>query len=159
MAIVGVEPSTAAFGNEVKLLCNAGVSTFEPISQRGGLIQRSTFLRSILSKLRPDIVIAHSILPSIYARVAKVSGLSFRLVTVLHCDSDFKSWKLRWTDRLLTKLHDAVVGVSAEACKNYDATSGSQRQAILIENGIEMRDFTYDGTDPFLGKVERIWCS
>lgn len=144
VSVVAVETGEKSFAPELDRLARAGVTFVSPAQKTHGALRRVAYLRKVLKSLQPDLVIAHSILPSFYSRAVKVSGQRFRVATVLHTNSDFHDLKLRWTERAMRLLNDAVIGVSKEACAGYNALIGKPPSATLIPNGIDLQRFRFD---------------
>lgn len=97
---------------------------------------RLASLRRRLRKIRPDIVIAHSAIPNMYSRLAKVRGVP--VVCVLHSASDdFASFPRRWSERLLRKRTGAVIAVSEQQARGYMRRFGGKGARVrVIPNGL-----------------------
>lgn len=101
-----------------------------------GRAHRVRQLRRGLSSYRPNVVIAHSALPNVYARLA--APVRTRVITVMHsAGDDFESRSLRWAEPLLATRTDAVVAVSQAQYDRYIARFPRMRQrALIIPNGV-----------------------
>ncbi|MDF2045936.1 glycosyltransferase [Microbacterium sp. Kw_RZR3] len=84
----------------------------DPDGVHTGRLRRVTNLRKALTRFDPDAVVAHSYLPSLYARIAW--GGRGSVHSVLHSASDdFASFQSRLTERLLSSRTASVIAVSA----------------------------------------------
>lgn len=101
-----------------------------------GRAHRFRQLRRALGAYRPDVVIAHSALPNIYARLAAPARSP--VVPVLHsAGDDFESRSLRWAELVLTQRTDAVVAVSDAQFDRYTARFPRMRtRTLVIPNGV-----------------------
>ena len=94
-------------------------------------------LRSLRKSIRsfgPDIVLAHSAIPNVFARLATNSRVP--VVTVLHsATDDYVELKLRLAERALTRRTAGVVAVSATQRDDYARRFGS-RLVTVIPNGL-----------------------
>lgn len=97
---------------------------------------RVTYLRKALQKFSPDVIFAHSIIPSAYVRWAARS-LGRPVVTVLHdaTRDDYNSWVYRLAERVLP-APQYVVAVAAEALANYRKRFSEKMPGRVVENAI-----------------------
>ncbi|WP_375237405.1 glycosyltransferase family 4 protein [Microbacterium schleiferi] len=94
-------------------------------------------LRKALVDLEPDIVLAHSAIPNIYARLARPNRVP--VVTTLHsATQDFDHRKLRWSERALRHRTSAVIAVSRGQYQEYSERFG-RRNLHLVPNGVSPR--------------------
>lgn len=92
-------------------------------------------LRSLVREMGPDVVLAHSALPNIYARM--VAGRALPVVTVLHSASrDFDSRLLRTAESLLQRRTAAVIAVARPQAEEYEAAFGNQVTLLVVPNGV-----------------------
>lgn len=97
--------------------------------------KRIGHLRSEFQRVRPDVVLAHSAIPNVYARIAAPLGVP--VVTVLHSASDdFSGSKMRLVERLLLRRTAQVVAVSATQGRQYESHFGVGEKLTVIPNGI-----------------------
>ena len=81
-------------------------------------VRRVQRLRAQIREFGPDVVLSHSAIPNVYARLAWAGPV----VTVLHSASDdFADWRLRGAEHLLAMRTAAVVAVSAQSATVYHA--------------------------------------
>lgn len=100
-----------------------------------GRVARIKALRRILHQARPDVVLAHSALPNIYARLAAPVGTP--VVTVLHSASDdFAERSARLVEKVLLLRTSHVVAVSPRQQEKYLEHFGASREITVIPNGI-----------------------
>jgi glycosyltransferase involved in cell wall biosynthesis len=97
------------------------IHILDPSLNNGGLTGRITRLRLLQASIRnfePDVVISHSAVPSVYARM--VAGASLPVITVLHSSQDdFVNVQLRIAERALAKRTARVVTVSQHQVDSY----------------------------------------
>jgi glycosyltransferase involved in cell wall biosynthesis len=92
-------------------------------------------LRKSLRSMRPDVVVAHSALPNLYARLAAPRHIP--IVVVLHsAGDDFDSLVMRSVERLLRARTRAVVGVSQAQLDQYTNRFGFKVPTSVIANGV-----------------------
>ncbi len=98
-------------------------------------LHRIMRLRSALRRLRPDVVLAHSALPNLYARIA--APASTPVVTVLHSASDdFRGLAMRTVEWILKRRTAFVVAVSKTQEEQYIGYFGTSTPIRVIPNGI-----------------------
>ncbi|MFF1881322.1 glycosyltransferase family 4 protein [Pseudarthrobacter sp. NPDC058196] len=98
-------------------------------------LKRISLLRRKLREQRPDIVLAHSAIPNIYARLA--APLPTPVITVLHSASDdFAARRARILERILLVRTAHVVAVSAWQQQKYIEYFGFADRVSIIPNGI-----------------------
>jgi glycosyltransferase involved in cell wall biosynthesis len=146
--IVGINPCEDAFHPVWRALQEKGVWCVSPPRPLGRL-RRIKFIRSALLGFRPDVVVAHSVIPAAYARLAlKLAAASCAVVTVLHAatNDDYAGTLLRISERFLQSLSAAVVTVTEAAARNYRLRCGSPRRLVTIPNGTDLCRFAFDGS-------------
>lgn len=134
--------STDEFLPEVEKLKKSGTIVYFPSNINKGLSRTIHYMRSI-QDFRPDIVFAHSVLPSIYGRIAMLlSGARAKFVPVLHSGSDdYKDLKLRLCENLLSSKADTIVAVSESAAGDYNERIKRKRPVVIIRNGVDLNRF------------------
>lgn len=133
--IGGAETLVASLETAWRLAGHEATTVFvDPSSARRGRLRRVLDLRAELHRLRPHVIVAHSALPSVYARM--VSG-KVPVISVLHSASDdFALWSLRWAERALRRRTAAVVAVAPDQATSYKSRFGSRTPVRVIPNGI-----------------------
>ena len=82
-ALIALRPAEGVFAMELKALAELGCEIFVPPS-RLGRVGRVLWIRRAIHKFHPNVVFAHSALPSVYSRCALLGSSGVSLVTVLH---------------------------------------------------------------------------
>lgn len=102
-------------------------------TENPGVLRRAVSLRRRLQRSDASVVIAHSALPSVYARLT--SPRSIPVISVLHSAvDDYKDRKLAVAEHLLRRRTPIVIAVSAAQATGYRARF--KRNIIVIRNGI-----------------------
>jgi len=145
VAVSSFEPIDPDYLTAVEMLRNEGIRLIAPEAKLSRLGRAAHFRKACLDFL-PDVIFAHSVLPSFYGRVA-ASFLSSRpkFVTVLHdaSNDDFADPSLRLFEKATRGLTDFVVAVSNIGMLNYRARFGSWPPARTIKNGIDLGRFAH----------------
>ena len=98
-------------------------------------LARLVRMRAALKHAKPDVIISHSALPNLYARLA--ASYSTPAISVLHSsEDDFVSLPLRWMERLLRKRTTALVAVSPAQRDRYMRRFPNHSRPVVIANGI-----------------------
>ena len=142
-AIASFAPAEAEFSQPASDLRAIGVALFFPPSPRKKLARLAHFRRAV-QQFRPDIVFAHSELPSLYGRFSTGFGQDrVRYVSVLHSatNNDFSGTAGEWAERLSRFRVDHVVTVSKAAADNYQHRFGTRVPVSVIRNGIDLGRF------------------
>lgn len=142
VAIIALLPSEDDFAPTLDHLRSMGVEVLVP-DRHLNRLESLFFLRHAVSEFQPSCLFAHSVLPGFYSRGSFLS-LPCPMVTVLHDGScnDYFSWKLAFTEKILTSRLSALIAVNPDALKSYgqkirDASDISQ----VILNGISLEKF------------------
>lgn len=107
----------------------------ESVSAPRNRVARITHLAAELRRRRPDVIIAHSAIPNIYARIAAPVGIP--VVTVLHsAGDDFKGLTMRVVERLLSLRTAYIVAVSQAQMDRYLQHFRLTKRIAVIPNGI-----------------------
>ncbi|WP_307224825.1 glycosyltransferase [Microbacterium arborescens] len=131
--IGGAESAAAALAREWERSGASCETVYLDDDQPRGAWRRISELRRTLRRISPDVVVSHSALPNIYARLASSSQSVY---CVLHSATrDFDDRKIRLAERLLTRRTAAVIAVSEEQRREYLSHFPNQR-VELIPNGI-----------------------
>jgi glycosyltransferase involved in cell wall biosynthesis len=144
VAVVAIMPSEASFAIVQHDLTQMGVcSNFPP--RPLGKWERLKFLADALQTFSPDVVFAHAVIPSFYARfAAKLARLRHTpVVTVLHDASqdDYASPYFRLLENWLAPQPAAIVAVSPTSASNYRRRIRSKIDPQVIVNGVQLEAF------------------
>ena len=137
-AVIALRPSEGLFEPELEALAKLGCEILVPPKPLVGR-QRLSWIRRAARGFRPDVLFAHSALPSVYSRVALIGVLGVSVVTVLHTDEDFKDYKLRAFEKWMWRSNGAVVGVSPASIRNYRRMITEKLETRLIPNGVDFK--------------------
>jgi glycosyltransferase involved in cell wall biosynthesis len=146
-AIASFSPSQPEFHADANALEDIGVTLFFP-SRAKVKFGRIFQFRTAVVEFKPDVIFAHSVLPSIYGRFAlpRLFGCNSRFVSVLHAANNygfgFSGAALSISERLTRPLVDHVIAVSDEGAKNYRSCFGQYMPISVIKNGIDINRFT-----------------
>ncbi|MGF7135441.1 glycosyltransferase involved in cell wall biosynthesis [Paraburkholderia sp. EB58] len=144
--IAALNPSEPDFVPLLESLAQHGVQYMGP-AHAGGRVGRMLSIMRAYRDFAPDIVVAHSVIPSAYARVAaRLSGTHVPIVSVLHSatNDDYSSVALRLSEYLLRFTAAAIVTVNNAARQNYEARFGDGRRLETIPNGTQIDRFRFD---------------
>jgi len=146
-SITAFNPSQQSFSAEMKNLEELGCKLFVPQRplKRWGRVQ---WINAAVRAAKPDIIFAHSILPSLYTRLAFFFTSHPVIVTVLHTDDDFGNSRLRGVERLVWRRHATVVGVSLKSIENYRRRITERVPLRVIQNGIRVAHFADTAKQP-----------
>ncbi len=139
-SIVAFRPSHPDFASEMMALEDVGCRLFIPPNSLAKWA-RVRWIRAAVRRFQPDIVFAHSILPSLYTRLALRFAKRPSIVTVLHTDDDLADPALLRLERLLWKRNACVVGVNARSVENYQRRMTTRVPVRVIRNGIRLDRF------------------
>jgi glycosyltransferase involved in cell wall biosynthesis len=142
-AIASFAPPEAEFAQPASDLKSIGVELFFPPSPRKSF-GRIAHFRDAVRRFRPDIVFAHSELPSLYGRFATGFGKArVRYVSVLHSatTNDFSGAVTEMAERRSRFRVDHVVTVSKVAADNYQRRFGTRVPVSVIRNGVDLGRF------------------
>lgn len=104
-------------------------------SRFGRVVGRWVRLASATRRFKPDLVLAHSALPSVYARLQ--ANAKRRCVPVLHsAGDDYAAGPLRLLERLLQRRAPAMVAVSPTQAAVYRAHFPRSSRVVVIPNGV-----------------------
>jgi L-malate glycosyltransferase len=137
VAVIALRPSEPAFEEELSALARYGCQLFIP---RKPLIrqERLLWIRRATRSFSPNVIFAHSLLPSLYSRLALLGISNVAVVTVLHTDEDFKDAKARAFERVFWRRSAVVVGVSPASLRNYRKRVTEKQTLRLIRNGVDL---------------------
>lgn len=142
-AIASFAPPRAEFSDCVDELQQIGVISYYPEAPKTKLA-RIAHYHAAINRFKPDIVFAHSELPSLYGRFATGAGTSrTRFVSVMHSENDFSETALAWAERLTRFRVDHIVAVSDRAATNHQSRFGMRVPVSVIPNGIDIDRFAF----------------
>ncbi|MDE3187663.1 MAG: glycosyltransferase family 4 protein [Acidobacteriota bacterium] len=141
VSITALRPVQQSFAGEMQKLEQQGCRMLIPKSALDGL-RRAMWLYRSVKAIEPDIVFAHSALPSVYARLALRFTRRPVVVTVLHSDDDFNEPRMRRMERLLRSRHAQVVGVNSKSVENYRLRVTDRVSTQVIMNGVHADRFS-----------------
>lgn len=132
--IGGAESLVADLGVGWKAMTHESETVYlDPEQVRSGRWRRLIGLRKELKRLNPALVVAHSYLPALYARVASIGVAPVHVV--LHSGSDdFARVSARILERILLPITASVIAVSEAQLTRYRAHFGNTKRATVILN-------------------------
>lgn len=103
-------------------------------SARKSRVKRVLALRASMKRFKPTVVIAHSALPMMYARLA--SPFSLPIIDVIHSSgADYSAPVFGFLEKLTYRRSIRAVAVSSVAAAIYEKQVG-RRSVDIIENGV-----------------------
>jgi len=144
--VLSLEPSEDSFSPISQAMQASNVGLVFP-DRKLGKLSRLKFLNQSLRDFEPDVIIAHSIIPSVYVRLALrlLGSASVPVVTVLHDASqdDYASPYFRSIERFL-KPSGSVIALTDHALSNYRKRCGKKSKVSIIPNGINLSALRVD---------------
>lgn len=137
ISVVALDPSEDDFTLVLEGLKDAGVRVYVP-TRKMGRLGRLLWLMRTFRSFHPDVVFAHSQIPTYYAGVlAKI--LNFRLIKVIHsADGE----RFTAVDRCTLPKGSGVIGVNQAQLEEFLAgASGHGLRGYFIPNGINLKAF------------------
>jgi len=149
--VCGLLPSEDVFLPELAALREAGGSLYIPTEELTGW-QRVRQVMKAIREFQPDFIVAHSVIPAAYARVAALlsgwrlpGNTKHRLAIALHSASndDFhdEDEAFLLPERLLTYFTDTIITVSDAALANYARRVRKHPRLMRIANGVNLSLF------------------
>jgi L-malate glycosyltransferase len=138
VAVIALRPSDPDFEAEIADLRALGCELPLP-SQPLVRLQRLLWIRRAARAFAPTVIFAHSLLPSVYCRLALIGSPGISLATVLHTDDDFSDAKARLFERIFRRRSAIVVGVSPASLRNYRRRISQKQKTRLIANGVDLK--------------------
>lgn len=134
--IGGAETLAASLEVEFrKLGVSARTIYLDPDGRNEGRLTRLRNLRSALAAAQPDVVLAHSYLPGVYARAAW--GRRSHVHVVLHSATDDHAGRVsQWVERALGSRTASIVAVSASQRDAYVSHFPAVGPITHIPNGV-----------------------
>lgn len=133
--VVSMNPQEADFETEIDQQARLGVYWVCPLQALSN-IARVLFLRRTKQNFAPDVVFAHSMIPSFYMRLVAPR----QTIVVLHSQRNHSERKFRWMESLFRPFTRGVICVSPTALRDYQALMPTVR-SCCIENGIALASF------------------
>lgn len=139
-SITAFRPAQQSFETEMQKLERQGCRMSIPSTPLTGW-RRAAWIRRSVKDINPDIVFAHSALPSLYTRLALRFTRRPVIVTVLHSDDDFREPRMRRIERFLWSRHACVIGVNDMCVQNYSRRVSERIPTQVILNGVHAERF------------------
>ncbi|MCD2178049.1 glycosyltransferase family 4 protein [Rhizobium sp. C1] len=142
-AVASFGPMAQEFGADSQRLQETGTKQYFP-NVLLKKIKRINHFRKVFEDFQPDAVFGHSVLPSIYGRLAlPLAGRKPKFVTVLHSASndDFEGAYMTSLEFALRWRSDQVVAVSKLGAQNYRRRFGDSVPVEIVPNGIDVVRF------------------
>jgi L-malate glycosyltransferase len=151
VAFCSLLPSEEVFLPEIKSMQEHGCDLYVPDQELRGW-QRIRHVMKAIRAFEPEFIVAHSVIPAAYARVAAfLSGWRLkrneqhRIAIAMHSASnddyaDEGGVFLR-SEKVLTHLTDTVITVSDLALANYTKRVRPHPRLMRISNGIDLSRF------------------
>jgi len=144
IAVIAIMPAESSFAIVQHDLTSIGVLLNFPTKGLNKW-ERLRFLAEALKQFSPDVIFAHAVIPSFYARYAvRLARLNNTpVVGVLHDASqdDYASSYFRFLEKWLAPPPAAIVAVSQTAVENYRQRIRSHVATQVIANGIQLEAF------------------
>jgi len=136
VGIAAFQPPDDDFNPVIESLSSLGVTLFLP-TRPLKKFSRVLALWNFVNQFRPDIIVAHSAIPMLYARAALFNRKMPKIISVLHAVDDYRGWRLRLPEYILSSKSDRVVAVSNESAQNY-VKRFSRIHVNVVPNGINL---------------------
>ncbi len=140
VAIASINPTEDDFKEIMKSLETKGVQLFIP-SHSLSKLQRLTYLFKVFKSYKPDVIVGHSAIVSVYMRIVGVFFPKIKKVVVLHASADYEGGgRLQKMEYLLQYVTNYVVGVSDWSANKYK-NRFKNVPCKAIYNGVELEKF------------------
>jgi glycosyltransferase involved in cell wall biosynthesis len=139
-AIASLNPSDDRFSSSLRHLQDRGVMLFLPQQALKGL-ERIRFYRDAYRAFSPGLIYGHSVLPSLYGRLALSAFPDrARFISVLHsANNDDYSDPMLWAaELLLARRADRVFAVSEQGAQSYRRRVPYHRPIQVVPNGSDL---------------------
>lgn len=142
VCIISLEPPEDSFKNELK--CLEELVDFVACPKiKLGRLSRLGFLADNIKEFNPDIIVAHSVIPSIYGRIALrfTQSRNVPFITVLHDGSqnDYSIGQFCFLERWVLPMPSGIVALTQKAVDNYYARTRNKVRVTIIPNGINLK--------------------
>jgi len=148
VAVAALNPSDLSFANTLAAWEGCGVETFIPSTVPSGratkVLSRVRGVQEVIRAFRPDVIFAHSIIPSAYVRLARgYLAKRPKVVTVLHAatEDDYAGRSRRLAEAALASP-DAVIAVTQRGADNFRKRFKPRFPVEVIPNGIDLESIT-----------------
>jgi L-malate glycosyltransferase len=140
ISILSIKPLQNSFKEILNLLDENGIKCYFP-SHENGKLTRFNFVKQALTKIKPDVLIIHSIIPGLYIRLLqRLFQDCTPSILVLHDASqdDYKSFYFRIVELFLVKPPSYIVALSQKAINNYENRNKKKIKSKIIKNGVSI---------------------
>lgn len=138
--LISLKPSHPNFENELESISRLGCELAVPYHALSRL-QRIAWIKRSVRRFNPDVVVAHTLIPSVYARLALMSS-RVPVASVLHANDDFKGTATHWLERLIWRRNSALVAVNHRSIVNYKLRVTNAANTRIIPNGIDLERYS-----------------
>lgn len=110
-----------------------------------GTFRRVIWLARMLIEFEPDVIFAHSIIPSAYGRTAGwLFAQKHVFVTMLHsaCQNDYNNRRFRMLEHFFLPAPDVVIGVTRAACENYRRMTRNAVHTAVSNNCVDTKRYS-----------------
>ncbi len=139
-SITAFRPTQQSFARQMDQLAQQGCRLAVPDEPLSGW-RRAAWIHTAVKAFQPDIVFAHTALPSLYTRLALRFSRRLVVVSVLHSDDDYREARMRRIERFLYRRHAAVIGVNSKCVENYRRRVTARIPVQVILNGVHLEHF------------------
>lgn len=163
--VVNLADAMMAHGHEVKIAYLTGevlVSPSNPnvevislgMNNVKNLLQAYIKLRSLIKKMRPDVVHSHMFHSNLLARLLRLTITIPKVICTSHSTDEGGQLRM-FAYRLTDKLANISTNVSQEAVDSLiSKTSIAKHRMISVPNGIDTAKFTFDNSARILKRNE-----
>lgn len=145
VSVIALSPSEDSFLTQISYLQDNGVESFTP-SRKIDKISRVKFLVKKINRCSPDVIVAHSVIPSAYTRLSlKWTTLqNIPVISVLHDGSqnDYSSLYFRLLEKYFIPSPSCVIALTDIAKANYQRLIGNKVNVEIVPNGIHLNIFS-----------------
>ncbi len=133
--VMSLNPSDPGFYPELEAQERLGIHWHMPSASLGKW-RRMKYLWHGARAASPNVIFAHSMIPSLYMRCVSPRAT----IPVLHSQLNFVERKLFWLERFMSPFTRGVISVSEIALAEYRMQFPGVR-STLIENGVVLADY------------------
>lgn len=145
--VVAFCPSEVSFDQEIEILRKSAINVLVP-QHKLSRVERVSYFGDGFDNYVPDVIVAHSVLPSFYGRLGLLRSFlkgkrrRVKFISVLHAPGDnFGFAGLRLAELFLRPLLDRVISVSDISANIYIEKFGSSIPINIIKNGVVFKKF------------------
>lgn len=136
--IISTHPINANARLMVQQVRDKGIEFVVPDRPLGRLA-RVAFLRKALKSAKPDVAFAHTVLPSLFTRIAAI-GLNVPIISVLHSGVEDYWGNIELSERIAPRP-TAIVGAVEQNLAWYRARFGERTPLRVVPNGVDVAQF------------------